>query len=155
MSSASPSFIHSDLFVLPLPRQPWEARGEGGQNPLPSHQAPSACLWFWRVLKDKQILTILASKINKDTWSLSLECDFGRNFGLIGWKNQFNKWGHWPSPATRFPNSDPGSWTQQAPHPVSSISLIVTHSLTSQPSNLLPDSLTVSLVLSTLTSLQI
>lgn len=89
MSSDSPSFIYSVICLshtCPDSLGKPEVKEDKLLCPLTKLQV-SAC-GFWRVLKDKQILTILASKTNKATWSLALECDFDCNFGWMGWKTK-------------------------------------------------------------------
>lgn len=115
---AAPPSIHSlfHSFVQPTcATWPGEAQDEMRQTLCPLATV-RWCLCLRRVLKDKQILKILASKTNKATWSCALEWDSGCNFDLIGYKNQFSERGHGPTPGTRLllkgclrPPSGPGT----------------------------------------------
>lgn len=91
------SFICSANMCSPSLRKP-EMKCDKTSALSPVHR----CLRFWRAPKDKQILRILASKINKDTWSYALKWHFGCNFDSTGYENQLSQPGHRLTPGTGF-----------------------------------------------------
>lgn len=115
-------FFHSFICSVGMTSRSFENLLRGGSTKASPLLPVSWCLWFWRVLKDKQTLTILASKTNKATWSCALEWDFSCNLDSTGWKSQLRQRGRGSAPGPGLLLQSPAPrGTECLPRPLNSI----------------------------------